>query len=269
MKWNARNGLALSIMVFVTLTVSPIAVQAAWRIGDQRYYNDNKVCRDGMELGLADATQGDPPIIYKNIGATLYTTGFTPLPDVGDSSTFSPVSNFGKYISAPQDITVPQQASAFTLPDKTTTSVYITTTLRWSQPITPGLTIVMSRDNTVNGGGTNDGFFTTTVADCYLVAPPAITSQPTPITVSSGTRATLTVTASGDALTYQWYQGEAGDTSKSVGSNASAYTTPPLTTSTSYWVRVRNATASVDSGTITITVAPTASFKVYLPAVLR
>lgn len=258
MKRKVNGYAGLSVLLLMSFFLYPLAVQAKWRIGDERYYNDNKVCRDGMELGLADADRNNtPPVVYKNIGATLYTTGFTPLPDVTNSSTFSPASNFGSYVALPRDITIPDQGALFTLPDGITTTVYLTTTLRWSRPITPGLTIVMSRNNEVNGGGENDAFFTTTVADCYLVAPPTITTQPANKTISSGQSATLSVVASGGGtLVYQWYQGESGDTSTPIGSNTPTHTTPALTATTRFWVRVSNETASVDSATAIVSTLP-------------
>src|SRR5206468_2292195 len=54
---------------------------------------------------------------------------------------------------------------------------------------------------------------------------------------------------------YQWYQGQSGDVSNPiVGANASQFTTPNLTQTTSYWVRVTNACGSADSRTATITI---------------
>ncbi len=64
---------------------------------------------------------------------------------------------------------------------------------------------------------------------------PAITSQPQSQSVRSGQTATLSVAATGTApLSYQWYQGASGDTSTPVGTNASSFTTPVLTSTTSY-----------------------------------
>jgi predicted extracellular nuclease len=86
---------------------------------------------------------------------------------------------------------------------------------------------------------------------------PSITTGPQSQAITSGQTATLSVVASGTTpLSYQWYQGSAGDTSAPVGANAASYTTPALTASTSYWVRVSNSAGSADSGTATITVSP-------------
>lgn len=93
---------------------------------------------------------------------------------------------------------------------------------------------------------------------------PSITTQPTSQTINSGSTATLTVAANGTApLSYQWYQGNSGDTANSTliaGATASSYTTPALSATTSYWVRVSNSVGTADSATaiITVNTAPVA-----------
>ena len=87
--------------------------------------------------------------------------------------------------------------------------------------------------------------------------PPTITTPPENKSINSGQTTTLTVTASGTApLTYQWYRGTSGDTSMPVGTNSSSFTTPALTSTTSYWARVSNSYGTVNSATATVTVAP-------------
>lgn len=96
-----------------------------------------------------------------------------------------------------------------------------------------------------------------TVSSNSLAAAPTITTQPASQTISAGQTATLTVVASGTApLSYQWYEGSAGDTSAPVGTNSASFTTPAISASTSYWVRVTNSAGSADSATATITVTP-------------
>lgn len=86
------------------------------------------------------------------------------------------------------------------------------------------------------------------------VVAPTITTQPQDATVASGGTATLDVVASGTGpLNYQWYQGIAGDTANPVGTGQS-FTTPPLTATTSYWVRVSGPGGQVDSRTAVVTV---------------
>lgn len=90
---------------------------------------------------------------------------------------------------------------------------------------------------------------------------PSITTQPLASqTINSGQTANLSVTATGKSpLSYQWYQGNSGNTTNPVGgATNSSFTTPPLSTSTNYWVRVSNVingvTYSVDSNTATVNV---------------
>ncbi len=73
--------------------------------------------------------------------------------------------------------------------------------------------------------------------------PPTIVTQPANQTIGSLQSATLSVTATGTPpLTYQWYQGQSGDTSTPIsGATGSSYTTPAaLNATTSYWVAVSN-----------------------------
>jgi O-glycosyl hydrolase len=85
---------------------------------------------------------------------------------------------------------------------------------------------------------------------------PSITTQPQSQTITSGQAATLSVVAAGTTpLTYQWYRGSSGTTTSPLsGATSSIYTTPALTSTTSYWVRVSNAAGTANSSTATITV---------------
>lgn len=91
-----------------------------------------------------------------------------------------------------------------------------------------------------------------TVTICQV---PAITVQPasswqtTPPT-------TLSVTATGTQLTYQWYRGLAGDTSTPLATTSSMNVSPTQTTN--YWVRVSGFCGSaVNSSTAKVSVKPT------------
>ena len=122
---------------------------------------------------------------------------------------------------------------------------------------TSSLTAGTHSISAVYAGDTN--FLTSTSAILQQVITsvgPTITTQPASQTIDSGQAATLSVVATGTApLSYQWYQGTSGDTSNPIsGAASSSYTTPALTTTTSYWVQVSNVVASVNSTTATITV---------------
>ena len=74
------------------------------------------------------------------------------------------------------------------------------------------------------------------------LAAPTITTQPADQTVNVGQTATLSVVATGSQpLSYQWYQGQSGNTSAPVsGATNSSFTTPALTSTVLYWVQVTN-----------------------------
>jgi hypothetical protein len=86
--------------------------------------------------------------------------------------------------------------------------------------------------------------------------PPSITQQPGGLTITSGSSAFLSVTATGTpALTYQWFAGSTGNTAAPVnGGTGAAITVGPAVT-TSYWVRVTGQCLPVaDSNAATVIV---------------
>jgi len=86
------------------------------------------------------------------------------------------------------------------------------------------------------------------VVDCQ---PPGIlgTAHPVNQSIASGGQATFNVAAFGSGrFTYQWYEGFAGMSRMPVaGATSATFTTPALSASTPYWVRVRNVCGSYDS----------------------
>ena len=83
---------------------------------------------------------------------------------------------------------------------------------------------------------------------------PAITAHPNSVSITAGASTQLQVTATGAGLTYQWFKGEAGDTSNPVGTNSNKLTVSPSET-TKYWVRVSGSCGSpANSNTATVTV---------------
>jgi hypothetical protein len=101
----------------------------------------------------------------------------------------------------------------------------------------------------------SDGICTADSAPVTVsVCKPTITAQPQGKTVNSGQTATLSVTATGAPLSYQWYIGAAGNTAQPIaGATSASYTTPPMSATTSYWVRVTGCTTA-DSTSATVTV---------------
>lgn len=82
-----------------------------------------------------------------------------------------------------------------------------------------------------------------------------ISQQPQSTTVASGTAATLHVQADGVGLAYQWYRGNAGDVTNPLAQQtARDFTTPALTQSTTYWVRVTGQCGMVNSASATVSI---------------
>jgi hypothetical protein len=81
---------------------------------------------------------------------------------------------------------------------------------------------------------------------------PVIDSQSFHVQIQSGDTTTLNVVTSTAMVTFQWYEGNVGDTSTPVGTNAPTFTTPPLTKNTHYWVRLTTACGSIDSQMIIV-----------------
>ncbi|HEV7570805.1 MAG TPA: M57 family metalloprotease [Thermoanaerobaculia bacterium] len=93
--------------------------------------------------------------------------------------------------------------------------------------------------------------------------PVTIGSQSADATILEGHSATLTVSANGGTVSYQWYAGTTGVTTSPVsGATNSSLTVTPSKTS-SYWLRASNSCgSSLDSNTITISVLPCAAPKI-------
>lgn len=93
-------------------------------------------------------------------------------------------------------------------------------------------------------------------APVTVVPPPplGILSNPLDATIRPGQTTTLQVATQGQPpKTFQWFQGQTGDTSNPIaGATTSSFTTPALFADTAYWVRVSNIEGTVDSRTATV-----------------
>ncbi|MBI2514186.1 MAG: immunoglobulin domain-containing protein [Opitutae bacterium] len=111
--------------------------------------------------------------------------------------------------------------------------------------------------NFLHAGGT---WWASTNVERWLRAPmplsaPMIDASPSNRSVASGQTATLMVSATGANLSFQWYLGEAGDTSHPIiGAISATFTTGALTQTTRFWVRISNADGFVNSSTVTVTI---------------
>jgi len=91
------------------------------------------------------------------------------------------------------------------------------------------------------------------------VVSPIIATHPASVAIANDTSTTLSVVgnANGSTLTYRWFRGTSGSgTQISGGAGAgSSFTTPNLTTATSYWVRVTRDGVIQNSNTATVSIA--------------
>lgn len=92
-----------------------------------------------------------------------------------------------------------------------------------------------------------------TITVCSPADAPVITVEPADASVTSGSIATLSVSASGSSLSYQWYDGGTGQPIS--GQTGSSYTTGALTASASYFVIVSTPCGSRQSRTAAISIA--------------
>lgn len=99
----------------------------------------------------------------------------------------------------------------------------------------------------------------TSAAGCTSMAGTVnITVNPTPVAPTAANQnicfgMTATLTASGSGATYQWYNAPVAGTLLATGAT---YTTPPVTTTTSYYVQTTALGCTGPMTTVTVTVAP-------------
>jgi hypothetical protein len=121
--------------------------------------------------------------------------------------------------------------------------------------VTPTVTTTYLAQATNKCGSSNSAPVTVTIATSTCTAPTV--TQPSDETIGLGSSTTITVTASGTpTLHYQWYQGAQGDTSIPVGGDSPTLITGPLTSNSTFWVKVTNDCGTAPSGTVNITVEP-------------
>lgn len=103
----------------------------------------------------------------------------------------------------------------------------------------------------------NSNTATVTVLGAPPCTQPNITSHPQGNTIQPGQSVTLLVSATGTGpLTFQWFRGSSGNESQPIaGATSATFNTGPLTSTTSFWVKVRNTCGSSNSFSATVTVA--------------
>jgi hypothetical protein len=90
-------------------------------------------------------------------------------------------------------------------------------------------------------------------------APPVITQQPLAIEVNEDAPATLSVTATGEGVTYQWFKGQGGGKTAVAGATSASYSIPSADVADAgyYSVELSNSTGTAVSAIAKLTVIPT------------
>lgn len=167
------------------------------------------------------------------------------------------------------EIVVPPAGGQFVSGDSVTLSAIVSGSLPMSlQWLQNGSPVVNATTGTVTVGplftassfalhASNECGELTTTPITFTVAPqcvaPSIAVPPAPQSVVNGGTAILTVSATGTALTYRWYEGQVFDFTHPVGASAPSFVTPPLEEETQYWVLVENGCGSTFSAAATVT----------------
>jgi hypothetical protein len=103
-------------------------------------------------------------------------------------------------------------------------------------------------------GCTTVNSVTATVTVC---TPPSIAAAPSKsVSTIPGNSAWVSVSATGPALSYQWYKGQSGDVSRPISGATAATYNFTLSTTEYYWVRVTNSCGAVDSAAVLYSVTP-------------
>jgi dual-action HEIGH metallo-peptidase len=84
--------------------------------------------------------------------------------------------------------------------------------------------------------------------------PPSIATQPTDVTITAGQQTTLSVTATGTSLTFQWYIGPSGTITTMAPNGTSNQLIVSPSAMTQYWVKVSGCSTAANSRTATVTV---------------
>lgn len=101
-----------------------------------------------------------------------------------------------------------------------------------------------------------DGVASSSTVTVTLGSAPAITTHPVDLDIEAGSTPSLAVIATGNpALSYQWYRGESGDTSRPIAGAIGGSYTPPTDGAKAgrYWVRVSNTLGAMDSRAVIVT----------------
>jgi uncharacterized protein YjiK len=216
------------------------------------------IASPGISVGPPTVSLGNAAINEGNTGTTTLSLVVT-RSDVATAFTVDYAVTGGTATSGTDYATLASGTLTFAAAGSATQNIDIT--VNGDTASEADETVILTLSNLVNTTGASviqTAAGTGTILNDDIV-PAAITTHPASVTIAAGYTTTLSVTASGfPAPSFQWYQGNSGDTSTPVGTNSSSFTTPALTTTTSYWVRATNSvSADSNAAVVTVTTGPT------------
>ena len=238
-----KNETPATASTFGGYTLDPQSVSFLWA-----------VFRDRLPLVFTSLFEYDSAIGWQTaVVGSLRSTGAAPPPPPAITS--SP-ANPTNQTSASFSFSDTQTGVTFLCQLDTAAFTACTSPISYTGPLGQG-----SHAFSVEAQDSSGNQSSPTTYNWTINSPPTISTQPASTTINSGQTATLTVVAAGPPpLTYQWFLGTSGDASQPIaGAAAANYTTPALTATMSYWVRVSNGAGSADSSTATVTVNPAAT----------
>jgi len=229
-------------------------------------------CSDFAIMKSSVAFNSDP------IGSSLQAWDITAIDAVYGSGVVVPSCNPPKIATAPQTVNVGTTAVTFTVTATGDAPLryqwYAGSSGNTAAPITnattPSLTVKPNVTTAYWVRITNDcappadsGTVFAIVNSC---PPVTIDAQSDDATILEGRSATLTASASGGTVSYQWFAGASGVTTSPIATGNSITVTPSKTSS--YWLRASNSCgSSIDGKTITVTVTPCAAPKIVVQPV--
>jgi hypothetical protein len=219
-QWYDSSGTPLAGQTASSVTVGPTTTTG--------YYVVVSACGTDVTSATATVTVCNPPVITSQPQSTSIVTGSSATLTVAATGTSVA---YQWYRGSPgSGVALNGQTSASLTVSPTTTTTYYVIVTACGAPVTSSAATV-------------------TVGSCIS---PTISAQPQSRTVVSGNSTTLSVTASGTGLTYQWYIGSSGDFSRPVSGGTSSTLTVTPSMTTTYWVRVGGTCGFVYSVTATV-----------------
>jgi hypothetical protein len=247
------KDIALGQTVRLSVQVSPVADSARWYLGAQGIRTNQISSTTYIDVSPTTATQYWGEYTHGTCSAKTRTvTVYVSIPTITQQPAASTQVNPGQSTR----LTVAANTTGLTYQwysgasgsgtaiSGATAAYYDTPVLTAGTTATYWVKVTGSRGHVVNSN----------TASVFCCQPAAITYQPTPVSIRRGSGATLTVTATGTNLTYQWYRATAPSQTNPVTSNTGSTLLLTPIDPASYWVKVTSDCGVANSVTVNVDV---------------